>query len=113
MMETEKNSTHAPIHKTELFEVINEYQAQEDRLTKLNELGISLWDSDLIEYGNSMFLKLLKATFTDEGIDWILWWLCEKPSLGDGTQAYDENGNPIPTETLEDLWNIVEPYRRI
>lgn len=111
----EKNSTHSAnlISKEELAELLKEHDEQQERLYKLNEIGLQLWDSDLIEYGNLMFDRLIKARFTEEGAEWIFWWLYELPSFGDdGPHATDENGDPIPTETIDDLWNLVEPYRK-
>lgn len=110
----EKNLTHsAYISKGEFIELIKEHNAQQEKLDILSKVGVQLWDSDLIEYGNIMFDRLIKARFTEEGSDWIFWWLYELPSLGcNGPHATDENGDPIPTETIDDLWNLVEKYRK-
>lgn len=111
----EKNLTHSIdlISKEELTDLLREHYEQQERLDKLGEAGLRLWDSDLMEYGNMMFERLIKARFTKEGSEWIFWWLYELPFFnGDGPHATDENGDPIPTETLDDLWKLVEPYRK-
>lgn len=111
----EKNLTHSAdlISKKELIDLLKEYYEHEESLNKLSDAGLPLWDSDLIEYGNLMFERLIMTRFTKEGADWIFWWLYERDLLSTGgPQAIDENGNPIPTETLDDLWNLVESYRK-
>lgn len=113
----EKNWTHSDdlISKEELVRLLREHDEQQERLDKLDKAGLRLWDSDLIEYGNMMFERLIRAQFTKEGYEWIFWWLYELPSLSkmmDGPYATDENGDPIPTEILDDLWKLVEPYRK-
>jgi hypothetical protein len=52
---------------------------------------------------------LINSHFDEEGQDWINWWLYEKdgnPEL----KAWDENDNEIPTETIDDLWNLVKDH---
>ena len=102
----ERKST---IRKEEFIELLREQDAQEDRINALSSMGLYIFDSPLIEYGNKMFARLIKAYFTEEGVEWIYWWLYEKD--GDPEmKAWDENHNEIPMETMEDLWNYVEQY---
>lgn len=110
----ETNLTHSvePISKEEFIQLIREHDEQQERLDKLTEAGLPLWDSKIIEYGNLMFENLIEAKFTSEGADWIFWWLYELPHFNSETShALDENGNPIPTDTLDDLWDIIKNYR--
>ena len=109
----ETNSTHSAnkISKEEFFKLLNEQKAQSGRIDKLNDAGLSIWDSDLIEYGNLMFERVIKVYFTKEGVDWIFWWLYEK--AGDPEmKAWDEDHDEIPMETMEDLWRYVKQYRK-
>lgn len=102
----ERKST---IEKEEFIKLLMEHDDQEDRIDTLSSLGLDVFDSPLIEYGNMMFERLIKAYFTEEGVEWIFWWLYEKD--GDPEmRAWDENHNEIPMETMEDLWNYVEQY---
>lgn len=102
----ERKST---IEKEEFIKLLVEHDDQEDRIDTLSSLGLDVFDSPLIEYGNMMFERLIKAYFTEEGVEWIFWWLYEKD--GDPEmRAWDENHNEIPMETMEDLWNYVEQY---
>lgn len=35
-----------------------------------------------------------------------------KEILSSSTRIWDANGNEIPMETVEDLWNVVKNYRK-
>ena len=106
MTKMERKST---LTKSEFIKLLEEKDDQENRIDTLSSIGINIFDSPIIEYGNMMFDRLLKAHFTSEGVEWIYWWLYEKN--GDPEfKAWDDNHNEIPMETMEDLWNYVEQY---
>lgn len=95
--------------KSEFIKLLEERDDQENRIDTLSSIGIDVFDSPLIEYGNLMFERLIETHFTSEGSDWIYWWLYDKngdPEM----KAWDENHNEIPLETIEDLWSLVEQY---
>ena len=104
-----KMETKFALTKSEFIKLLEEHDDQENRIDTLSSVGINIFDSPLIEYGNRMFERLIEAYFTEEGIDWIFWWLYEKDGNPD-MKAWDENNNEIPMETMEDLWNYVEQY---
>lgn len=95
--------------KSEFIKLLGERDDQENRIDTLSSIGVDIFDSPLIEYGNMMFERLIEAHFTSEGADWIYWWIYEKDGDPD-MKAWDENHNEIPLETMEDLWNLVEQY---
>lgn len=64
-----------------------------------------------VEYGNILFDEVLGLLFQEEGVDDINWWLYEKCGRPD-YKMWDKDGNEIPTETLDDLWEIVKDYRK-
>lgn len=95
----------------EIFEEIIKYhQKQNSRIDKLTELGFKIWDTPVIDYGEIMFDYVITTNFDEDGQGWIYWWLFEhnNDNLPD---CLDKDGSVIPTETTEDLWNIVEKYR--
>lgn len=107
----EKNSTHSKITKEEFFELIKMHDDQSKRLDKLSEAGLPVWEMDIIEYGSLLFDKVINSYFTQEGEEWIFWWLYEKD--GDPEiKAWDEDHDEIPMETKEDLWRYVKQYRK-
>lgn len=98
------------ITKEKFIEIIKLHLVQDTTIDKLQELGIQTIESPLVEFGFLMFENLIEYTFSTEGKDWIFWWLYERNLLG-GPFAINEDGSELPTETIEDLWNIVEKYR--
>lgn len=108
----ETNSTPSTkITKEEFLELLKMREAQSERLDKLSDTGFPIWDTDVIEYGNLMFDKVVEAYFTQEGEDWIFWWLYEKNGNPE-IKAWDEDHDEIPMETMEDLWRFVKQYRK-
>jgi len=99
------------ISKEEFFTILDEHKAQSERIDKLEEAGLCIWNSAVVEYGSYMFDRVIQAYFTKDGIDWIYWWIYEKNGNPE-MKAWDENEKEIPTETKEDLWNLVKPYRK-
>ena len=101
------------MNKEQFIELIKQHQEQSECLDKIEQYGFYLWENPIIEFGFIMFDKVLKSNFNDKGIDWINWWLYERDNewCSEIGKAWDENNKEIPTETIEDLWNIVEKYR--
>ena len=79
----------------------------------IDGVTLVLFELPISELGWNFLNVVLPELFSDEGVDWINWWLFEKPGFGgDPNQAYDEDGNVIPTDTIDDLWNIVKDYQK-
>lgn len=100
------------IEKEQFIQFIQEFIKHEEFINDISNIfNIDLYSCRLILYPESLFDFILKILFKQEVIDDIVWWVFEKrrvPSL----QRWDEEGNEIPTETLEDLWNIVKDFRK-
>lgn len=99
------------INREAFLELLENRKAQSERIDKLEEIGLSIWDSPLIEFGYTMFDKVIEAYFTEEGVDWIDWWLYEKNGDPE-TKAFDEDKDEIPMETMVDLWRYIKQYRK-
>lgn len=100
------------ITKEEFVLLINKHTEWDDKLDQIHKvLKVHPLELDWVEYGAFVFDKLLSIAFLDSAVDDINWWLYEK--RGNPTFIMsDENGNEIPTETVEDLWNIVKDFRK-
>ena len=72
-------------------------------------LGTNFFESPLAEVGWDLINTLINSHFDEEGRDWINWWLYEKDGNPE-MKAWDENDNEIPTETIDDLWNLVKDH---
>ena len=99
------------ITKGEFIELLNDRINWNDKVEQLCELlKDNLWESDIFNYGEILFEKILNLRFNDSGIDIIFWWLYER--------KYDEDlnikidGKEVPSDTLDDLWEIVKDYRK-
>ena len=95
----------------ELFtKMILEIQNFCNRVDQLCDvLCTDFFESPLVDSGWKLINLLVESHFDEEGQDWINWWLYEKdgnPEL----KASDENDNEIPTETIDDLWNLVKDH---
>jgi hypothetical protein len=99
------------LNEAHFQKLIMERQQQTNSLDKLSDYGLDLWDSKIIEYGNKLFDEILGLYFTDEGAEWIFWWLYEKNG-NSNINCFDSDHNEIPTETIHDLWQIVKNYLR-
>lgn len=97
--------------KEGFIKLIENAQNYNKELDRWSDFGIDLFELPISELGWDFLNIVLPELFSDEGVDWIDWWLFEKPRFG-GDQAYDENGNVIPTDTIDDLWNIVKDYQK-
>lgn len=103
------------ITKEQFTELINTVLSFNKELDRWDDFGIDLFNLPLGDISSRMSELTYTNLFNDDGIDWINWWLYEKPALFKGeadNQAYDENNKVIPTDTIDDLWNIVEKYRK-
>lgn len=85
------------------------YQKELDRWANF---GIELFELPISEYGWNFLNIALLELFSEEGVDWVNWWLFEKPGIfgGESNQAWDKDGNVIPTDTIDDLWNLIKEY---
>lgn len=93
----------------EFTELIEDYQKNRQNIDTICNVFPCFWELDCVDYGCKMFDKFLEIYFTEEGLDWIYWYLYEKDNNPE-YKAWDKDNNEIPTETIEDLWNIVKDY---
>lgn len=101
------------ISKEEFIKLISNHQKWDSRIDEVGKiLDCSPLEMDWVEYGATLFDIILNILFEEEGVDDINWWLFERPMFPPGPKMWDKDGNEIPTETIEDLWNVVKPYRK-
>lgn len=100
------------ISKEEFIELIREHKKWEEKIYQISDiLKIDMWDSDWIIYCSILFEKTINLLFTEEGVNDIFWWVYEKDGRFD-MKMWKEDGEEIPTETIEDLWEIVKDNRK-
>jgi hypothetical protein len=123
----------------EFLRVILSYRKLQRNLEELRGIGFNLIDGtfNLAETIDEMLEGALRASYTDEGVDWIMWFIYENeygekdwsihPSYKrteDGEieltheagevrhGATDENGEPI-CYSFESTWEFVKQYRKL
>ena len=101
------------ITKEEFFDLISKHLMWSDRIDEVSEaLSVpTLFESDWVEYASSLFDKTINFLFNEEGVDDISWWLYEK-SGNPELKMWDADENEIPTDTIDDLWEIVKNNRK-
>ena len=97
------------ITKEEFIDLILKQQEWSNRVDEVSEaLNVpTLFESDWVDYAAVLFDKTLALLFNEDGIDDIYWWMYEK-SENPELKMWDESGKEIPTDTVEDLWNLVK-----
>lgn len=101
------------ITKEEFIDLISKQQEWSNRIDEVSEVlnTPTLFECDWVEYAATLFDKTLDLLFDTEGTDNINWWMYEK-SEDPGPKMWDRNGKEIPTDTIEDLWNLVKDNRK-
>ena len=97
------------ITKEKFIDLILKQQEWSNRVDEVSEaLNVpTLFESDWVDYAAVLFDKTLALLFNEDGIDDIYWWMYEK-SENPELKMWDESGKEIPTDTVEDLWNLVK-----
>ena len=100
------------VTKEEFIKLISAYKHYQHRVDQVcDALDCDLFQADWMEYTGELWDFTLSKLFTEEAVDNINWWLfekCERPDY----KMWDKDGNEIPTETLDDLWEIVKDFRK-
>ena len=100
------------ITKEQFIKLITDHRKHNDRLDEVEDvLGFAIYDCDWVDYGNILFDVVLGLLFQEEAVDDINWWLYEKDGRPD-YKMWDKDGKETPTETIEDLWNIIKDNRK-
>jgi hypothetical protein len=103
------------ITKEQFTKVIEDTLKLNKEYDKWDDFGINLLELPIGDTIDDLAKSIWDITFDEDGVDWINWWIYERPALFEGdvvNKAYNEDGSEIPTETIDDLWNIVEKFRK-
>ena len=103
------------ITKEQFTKVIEDTLKLNKEYDRWDNFGINLWELPIGDIVANIAESIWDITFDEEGVDWINWWIYERPPLFEGDKVnkyYNEDGLEIPTETVDDLWNIVEKFRK-
>ena len=92
----------------QLMEVIKErYYKIEEIYDKLDDVFGSVGDLFIDETSMTPIIDVISEIVEDNN-KWIEWYVYEKNwGTDERLTVTDNNGNEIPSETLEDLWNLI------
>ena len=101
------------ITKKEFIDLISNHKKWNNKIDEISELLDipSLFESSWITYTDSLFNQTLEFLFDETAIDDIYWWMYER-SENPELKLWDESGEEIPTDTVEDLWNLVKDNQK-
>lgn len=74
---------------------------------ELYKLGVDL--NEFTEPYNSMLTELFAEVWTQEGIDWLEWFMLESDFGQNGCNANEADGTPICYDT-ESTWKYLQQY---
>lgn len=100
------------ITKEDFVKLIEDYKKWDKQMDKVCDvLGANMYELDWISYTSILFDTTIDLLFTEEARDDISWWLWEKAGRSD-MKMWDKDGVEIPTETIDDLWELVKNNRK-
>lgn len=89
--------------------LIEGLQSYRDKKDKLYTLGIDILSFDE-DYYREVTRPLMVEAFTEEGMQWIYWYLYERESIsGEPLKAFDKEGNEICFD-IPSLYDTIKEY---
>lgn len=100
------------ITREKFNEIITSLLTINTEVDTLYDMGIDMIESHIfIQYGKMVDI-VLDSLYTKEGQNLINWWLYEVPLNKDLVKIWDDKGEEIKCETIEDLWELTKKYRK-
>lgn len=98
------------IEKEQFIKLIQNYKDHISFIEKVDDLlNLNIFESKISDYSFRLFDLVIEISFNEKGSDIIFWWLYEK-SINPELKIFDDS--ELPSETIEDIWNIVKEYRK-
>lgn len=91
------------ITKEEFVKIIENDRTYHDIVNKIEECGISFYESDLDSCYNYLFDFVLQKYFNEDGIDLIYWWMYEDVDK----VITNEDNSTIELNSIEDLYDYL------
>lgn len=93
------------IEVSEFEEIVIAYKEYCDRLEKLEDLGIDLYDGPITAISDLLFDKWVNKITIGEGQDLVYWWIFEDVEK----KFYDAEGNVTDVvEDIRDFYNYLK-----
>lgn len=111
MWEDLQSNTHdfSSITKRQFISYISTIQKFNETIDKLSDLlKYDNFEDTLISFGFYLFDKVIDMYFESEATNIIYWYLYDKSKFPDLHITSEDK--ELPTETIEDIWNIVKNF---
>lgn len=98
------------ISKETFLKTIESHRKYNEIVDNLSELlkAPILYEANIISIPFEWFDTILETNFSEEGIDWINWYLYDRPK--DNPTVTLADGQTIDIDTDEKLWEFVRYY---
>lgn len=93
------------IEVAEFEEIVIAYKEYCDRLEKLEDLGVDLYEGPITAISDLLFDKWVDKITTDEGGELVYWWIFDDVEK----KFYDKEGNVTDVvEDIRDFYNYLK-----
>ena len=98
--------------KEEFKNIIDLYKKYESCVTEYSNLGICLYEGKypVAEVSMQIADSLWKEIYSEEGIDWINWFMYENDFGANGLKAFDSDKSLI-CQDVDSLYDYIEQYK--
>lgn len=98
----------------EFQNLLEKFKSFSDKVSELHDLGFDFYEGKftLMSDVESMFNIMISSYYTEQGIDWINWFIYETDYGKNKLEAWDENKNLI-CQDLESLHEYITKYHLI
>ena len=98
--------------KSNFISAIHDFLEFRENVANISDaFKLDFTDSNLYLYSEKLFCNYMLSNFSSEDVDTILWWCYDKQS--NPKLKYIVDGKIIPSDTIEDLWNIVDKINNL
>ena len=94
----------------DFIKIINYHKKHTERYNRLYSLGIDI--NEIYESLELIQDILFKQIYTEEGLEWLYWFIYDNEYGTKGLEAFDENKNPICYSELS-TWAYLEEHFKI
>jgi len=97
----------------ELENLLKKYKALSDKMSELHDLGFDFYEGKfpLMSDMEFIFELTILSHYTQQGADWVNWFVYETNYGERKLEAWDENKNLI-CQDLESLHEYIEKYHK-
>lgn len=99
--------------RKEFEELIKTYKQFDKVSNALSKVGLDVFEGDnpIADSFYKVSELVITSHYTEEGVEWIFWWIYENNFGKNELPAYDEDENLI-CQTEDELYNYIKQYKK-